>query len=346
MLRRLCRRRYARLVSLPDEQPIDAFWRFWAESCEAIEKSIGDGSLAKWVEAISRAVTAIDPDLDWEFGAGKHAAHYFCLSAKGDPIKRITTERWRARGPGDGAVFEFHAARPGDARDVALPVVVDEHTFLGSDFRIHVDVDESRARAHLQLWHPTFASASEQLRTIATFITLDSVLGEDDVERWIGAVELVSGPPEGGVDLAALVQLVDRLRATSAEPCFVVLEGTLPTGAPAFVTANHRIKRADHLLMDVHVEVELTLREPTIEGLTTSGEAERLGASEDALLVALGHDAVWIARETLEGRRVIHFHVAQVGPAIARIGAWAEHLEWPHEIRAELDPTWEILHRW
>ncbi len=106
-----------------------------------------------------------------------------------------------------------------------------------------------------------------------------------------------------GVDLEALVPIVGRLRSTSAEPRFVVLKRTLPSGAPVFVTVNHRIKRADHLLMDMHVEVELTLREPTIAGLTTPGEAERLDASEEALLAALGHDAVWIAGETLDGKR-------------------------------------------
>jgi hypothetical protein len=61
---------------------------------------------------------------------------------------------------------------------------------------------------------------------------------------------------------------------------------------------------------------------------------------------ALGHDAVYIARETLEGRRVLHFHVATAGPAIARIDTRSEELEWAAETRSRLDPTWEILRRW
>src|SRR5688572_19616606 len=92
---------------------IDAFWTWWAQNADALERAIGDRSLPDWAPRISERVKAIDGRLDWEFGAGRRAPHYFCLSAKGDPVLRVLAERWRSRGPSDHPVFEFHASRPG-----------------------------------------------------------------------------------------------------------------------------------------------------------------------------------------------------------------------------------------
>ena len=42
----------------------------------------------------------------------------------------------------------------------------------------------------VQLWHPTFEHMREQVRGQIAFLFLDNLLGEDDVERWIGAIEI------------------------------------------------------------------------------------------------------------------------------------------------------------
>lgn len=299
----------------------------------------------EWVEPVSAHVRAIDPSLDWEFGAGRVARHYFCVSAKGDPVLRVTAERWRAAGPRDDESFEYHAARPGGGYHPARSIRFDEHEVHGDGFLFVLERDMPRRRVHLEaVWHPSFAAMPESLRATATFISLDNVLGEDDVERYVGAMKITTERPGGAVGFEALVETVGELG--KSPETFTLLRGTLDGGAPIFVTARLDIKRVDHLLMDLHVEIAIALAEPTEHGLTKADEAERLNAAEDALTGALAHDAVYIGRETARGARTLHFHVAQAGPALARIDAWTREQPWSIEVRSRLDPTWEILRRW
>ena len=57
--------------------------------------------------------------------------------------------------------------------------------------------NETRQLLDVRLWHPRFAEVDEQTRMQAAFLYLDHLLGEDDVERWIGAIELLDAPADG-----------------------------------------------------------------------------------------------------------------------------------------------------
>ncbi len=328
------------------EDDIAAFWSFWRDNREAITTAIETRRLADFAAEISEHVHAIDPKLDWEMGAGFEAQHYFCVSAKGDMAVRVIAERWRAEAPPMDATWEFHAARPGK-REGAWSLEFDDVSFAKRDFRFVAEPEPDRARVHVQVHHPTFAEAPEKLRTTATFIALDNVLGEDEVERWIGTVDVrMDAPPEDALTFAGLAELVDGFRTNHGEGRWLVLKGTRPGGGPVFISFNTGVKRVDHLLMEQHVALAITLDDPTDDGLTTRAEADALNAIEDALLEALGPDAVYIGRETREGLRVLHFHVAAAGPAVARMERFFADVPRVVEITSRLDPKWEILERW
>ncbi len=325
--------------------PIEGFWSFWAENRGAIERAIAGGTLMEWVEAIGSRVKAIDPELDWELGRGHVSQHYLCVSAKGDPVRRVVAERWRAAGPAADAVFEYHAARPGGGLPPAgQEIAFGEHPFAAEDFRFALEIDEARRRIHLVAWHPTFARVDRQLAGTAAFIWLDTVFGEDDVERWIGALDLADAEPPDAVGFRELFEAVAAL--AQLPPAFTILKGELADGRPLFAIVDLGVKRVDHLLMDLHVEVALALRDPTDDGLPTKPEADRLNEAEDALIAALGHDAVYLGRETGGDERVLHFHAANGGPVETRVDEWAEAQPWDVEVRARLDPTWDVLQRW
>ena len=72
-----------------------------------------------------------------------------------------------------------------------------------------------------------------------------------------------------------------------------------------------------------------------------------LNALEHELTDLLGHDAVYIGRETGRGNRTIHFHTAAARPAELRARTWAKgHPERAIEIAPRHDPRWEVLQRW
>lgn len=325
------------------DEAIARFWGFWRDHRDEIEQAIDAGTLMNWVEPLGAHVKAIDADLDWELGKGLSAAHYLCLSAKGDVIKRAVTERWLAAAPDADATFEYHAARPGGGYQPGQSIRIGDLDLAFADFRFALERDEPRRRLHVAAWHPRFAGAPEDLVVTATFICLDAVLGEDAVERWLGAIEVAEGASAEATDFPGLVAAVEA--ATRLEDGFSLLQGQEPDGSPIFVVARLGLKRLDHLAFDRHLEVTIPLAAPTPQGLPSEAEGERLEAAEDTLVARLGDGCVYIGRETSQGRRRLHFHVAE-GPAHALAKAWASDQPWPVELGYRLDPAWDILHRW
>lgn len=326
---------------------IDAFWKLWAERRDALERGITDGTLQDHVPAVSDAVAAIHPDLQWEMGQGLVAEHYFCLAAPGNPALRVTAERWRASAPPSDGVFEFHASRPGGHYSATQELDFGVAKFGFGEFRFGMEWEAMRRRVHVNVFHPSFAKAPENLRGNALFIALDTTLGEDEVERWIGAVDVSLEPVPDGVDFAGLLAELERRRAEGSEPAFTGLEGQLEDGAPCVVLARLDLKAIDHLLLDHHYEVVLPLQAPRSDGLYEQAEGHRLDAVEEDLLSRLGNDAVYIGRETFRGQRVLHFHAASTGPVPSRLEAWSRELDdYDAQISGRHDPAWEVLRRW
>ncbi len=324
---------------------IHDFWAFWRKNCQAIAAAIEDGNLPDWTTPINDLVKDIDPDLDWEFGTGQVAEHYFCTSSKGDLRGRIVAERWLAVAPAADDIFEFHASRPGGGHMPDATLRFGEHEIALDDFRFAIAVDQPRRSANIRVWHPVFASCPDDLKPMATFIALDSVLGEDGVENWIGSVDLAESPLlEDAVPFPALVDAVEDVASTEAG--LSLLQGELQDGSAIVVTAWFGLKRLDHIHMDQHIEVTLQLTEPNEHGLTTSDEGERLNAAEDALLELLGDNAIYIGHETSTGKRTIHFHIAGNGGTLECFESWAAQQPWTTEVNRKPDPEWNILRRW
>ncbi|MFO0562800.1 MAG: DUF695 domain-containing protein [Polyangiales bacterium] len=330
-----------------EQLAIDAFWQWWPTVSDAIAKGFTSGGLSQeLITGVSEHVAAIDDRLDWEFGPGLSAQHHLCLSSKGDPVLRVIVERWRRQAPTADATWEFYGARQANPRG-GLALKIGEHDLALDEMTLGVEEDEDRERLHLTVDHPAFAAIDDDdLKLRIAFIALDNTLGEDDVERWLGQIDLASERIEAPIALPQLRARVERFARASTGDRWSLLKGTFD-GAPLFVLVNTAIKRIDHLLFDTHVTLTIAIRAPTEEGLVTDEEAAVLNAMEDALVESLANEAVFIARETTRGRRVLHFHTMESGPSAAIIARWRErHEEYSIELDVERDPRWEVLRRW
>jgi|LNFM01.1.fsa_nt_gb hypothetical protein len=331
---------------------IEQFWVWWATVSDEIARSFrAKGLSQELIRAIADHVAAIDDRLDWEFGPGVEAEHHFCLSGKGDPALRVIAERWLRAAPKPDGTWEFYASRQGNPRG-GLKLEINGFSIELDQMSFGIQEDEGRERLHVKVFHPLFSKISdEQLATRIAFIALDNTLGEDDVERWIGAIELGEGIAVDAVSLGSLGARVRAFAAKATGDRWSLLRGTLD-GAPIFVMINTAIKRVDHLLLDTHLEVMIPLANPTEEGLTTSDEAAVLDSMEDELVERLGDEAVHIARETTRGRRVLHFHVMEGGPAAAIVDRWVKSHDgqaraaYACEVQFANDPQWDVLRRW
>jgi hypothetical protein len=334
---------------------IAAFWKFWPTIADAVAASIiASGMSQDHIEAMGEHVHAIDARLDWELGPGRSSKHHLCLSGKGDPVLRVIAEQWLRRAPSPDANWEYYASRQAHGRgsltlEIAKTPGVPEsgHKVQLDKLVCRVTEDDARELLDLDIHHPIFPSLDDDnLKTQIAFIGLDTLLGEDDVERWLGAIQHSDRPPEGAVPLSDVASRIEAFRARCTGDKWAVLKGT-KDGTPIFVSKNTAIKRIDHLLLDMHVEIAITLRSPNPDGLTTNEEADALNAMEDALFGSLAKEAAYIGRETHAGSRTMHLHVMEGGPSAALIETWrSRNPAYVIEVSVRPDPRWDILSRW
>lgn len=327
---------------MTEREAIAAFWQAWPTLQTGLEEAIAARDAAAYGDLparISALVSAIDDRLQWELGPGERAAHCFTLSAAGDPELRVVAERWLASAPKDDPVFEHSAARkprPGFA------IQIEGHDVKPENVLVRVRTDDTRERIDVEVWHAAFAAMPENLRGTVTFLMLDGALGEDGVERWIGAVEPITSKPWGGVSLPKLVDEVEALRARATGDRWVVLKGERE-GRPIFASVNRALKRIDHLLCSYRVELAIALRDVDDQGLPSKDELAAIAEGEDRLLESL-QDAVFAGTTTHAGRRTLVFYAMESSPMLARLETFAREAGWSAEVRIERDPTWQWSH--
>jgi hypothetical protein len=325
--------------------PIDAFWSWWQSVRGPLAKAIDDRTLDAWVDPLTERVRAIDPGLAWELGPGVRSQHHLCVTGEGSAPLRVTAERWLSRAPAPDAVWEYYPARQPSRRDRKLTLQLDGVDLSYDDFRVGLELDETRRLVHIAMYHPKFGDLPEGERTMALFLTLDDWLGEDGVERWVGRARCTLEASDAPSARDALTEAVDKLASLNPGD-FTLLEGKHQDGRRRLAVVNFGLKRLDHLLMDVHFEV--TIRYPDRgDGLYSEPVGEDVNAMEDALLEQLGREAVYIGHETGLGQRVIHLHATGTGQARDILTRWERmHPTWEIGVVARSDPQWDVLKRW
>jgi len=321
---------------------IEAFWSWWPDGGKRISAAIEARKLEEpLIAEVTAKVQGVHPKLTWELGPGGTAQHAFCLSAGGDPELRRLTERWQRAAPASDGAWEFHAAKRGAPSLSDAKLQIAEHTVPLADMRFTVTVDPNRELMNVTSYHPAFAAMPEEMRGMTTFVTLDRILGEDTVERWLGGIRTSVVPMEQSAPFAVLTQAVELLSSNATGERFTTLRGQAPDGRPVFATINLALKWIDHLACDTHVAVDLAVLESASDGTPTDAESEALSDIEDELEEMITGDAVYFGRETIAGRRTLHWFVAPDHPIRPALEAWAAgHADRGARVAWTPDPRW------
>ena len=327
------------------EQGIRAFWTWWHEARHDIAHAISHGGCSpKHVESISAHVNAIDGDLDWELSPGQHAKHAFALSARGDLDKRMITETWRQLGPQPDETWEYYAARPGLK---GLPIVKYEGVPLDpAKIAVAFTVDSSRERVDGSYFHPNLSRVNEKRRAAAMYVLLDGAFGEDGVERWLGAIEVVEREPPNAVPFATFREAMTDLARTATGEQFAFGELTTDDG-DVLLTFNRALKRIDHLMCTVHAAIEITFFEHRDNGWPTDGELEVVKDFGEELAGELRGIGVYFGRETRQDRRTLHYYVAEDSAAQGIVTRWAARYgDRVTGVELSRDPGWSFVKRY
>jgi hypothetical protein len=295
---------------------ITAFWSWWAEARPRYEVSgVASADLQRELDA---RVAAIHRDLAWEIG-GAPGQHRLTVSPEGKFELRKLTARWVRLAPRTpGWTYE-----PARARDPELDFSVKTQGLEVAlrAMRFFVEPDEARARVNVRAYHAAFAGAADAVAQRITLLALDTLLGEDDVERFVGGLEIAKTEPPGAVDAVALRAAVDKMNRGGREPAFSMI-GDPRARRPVLAMIDLGLKRLDHLEHDWHLEVTIPFRAPSANGFPTPDEHQATAALEDALVDALGKDVVYYGHAIRDGKLAIFFYAARRETVEAVLGPW------------------------
>lgn len=315
---------------------IGAFWTWWAAARPRAEQMIAGRSDDALIGEIGGLVSAIHPDLHWEFTAGRDSQHLLVVSAGGVAELRSLAERWRRAGPAPDATFGYASARQGnpEALDGARLSFAGHELDL-AELRFGAEPDEERDCVDVTVWHPAFPGMPEDARDQVAYLSLDWLLGEDSVEVWVGVIEAATapGPALTGPELAAVVGALD------GEPRWRNMRGTR-AGKPLLALAQTRLRPARWPGHDLHVRMEVPYASADENGFPDPTAREALYALEDHV-AAHADGMVVVAHETTGGVRTTHLyaHSPVAGDLLQPLVAgWRDGRV---RITVTPDPRWE-----
>ncbi|HEU0040980.1 MAG TPA: hypothetical protein VFQ15_01395 [Jiangellaceae bacterium] len=324
-----------------DPRPaIAAFWAWWAQHRGEVLAALRDGRPDDLVSRLRPAVTTIDEGLEWEVSPGTSTTFLLVVSS-GRPELRGVAERWLLAAPDDPDVG-FAAARPRDLRVFETAVLaVDDYDIAFAELVAGTRVDPQRGKLDVVVHHPLFPLLGADDRMQVAYLGVTAALGQDDLERWLGTIEVSADMPIDAIPLSTLGVVVDQLRPAADQ--WSVLQGQGPKGQ-ILALIRRPFARVDRPLADTHVGIVLRY-EANETGLPLDPEVGvEVEHLEERILDALGGDGphvVHIGHVTGGGEVVLHYYVdgleAQPEALTPMLAEWSRG---DTSMRVDRDPGW------
>lgn len=315
--------------------PVMAFWAWWAEEGHRISPH----EVTPAADELTRLVQAIHPDLTWHFGTGAQAEHRLTVSAGGVAQVRPSAERWFRGAPAADATWEFSPSQQADPRALTNVLEIGGHRLELGATTFRVEVSAGELRVHVGVHHPAFADLPENVREQVSFLVLEWLLGEDDVERWLGRVEalpVAPADPSSGDGVRAAVASIAARRDPDA---WVLGQWQDGDGVPGLAIYRRGLRWLDHPTLDRHQVVSARYTAQP-NGLPADSDAlDGLRELESQLEAALGGRGVLVGHESHRGVRTFHAYTdGEDQNADAALAAWAAAQG--VAVVAEFDPAW------
>lgn len=291
------------------EHPITAFWAWWVETAyAAFESALERQDPASMAGPVTKRLAQIHPELVWETSAGTTSRHRLTVSSNGAAELRPLAERWLRAAPPSDAIWEYRAARERDAHGASgQRLDIAGHRLQLDDARFGIEVDQEGGRVHVEVFHPQFGEMPEDARLTVAYLLLDWVVGEDDVERWIGGITPLIDAPASPANADDLVAAVSALDSHNDPDQWGVGRGTDEKGNPLLVTMRRGVRWIDAPTLDLHHLVRLSYLADE-NGLPLPDELDRLRAAEDRMLASVGESPILIGHISSAGQRTFHFY--------------------------------------
>ncbi|MBT2531526.1 DUF695 domain-containing protein [Arthrobacter sp. ISL-48] len=252
---------------------------------------------------------------------------------------RPTAQRWLRAAPPSDAIWEFRSSQEADpnALGTVLEIAGSKLDLSKTEFRM--EPVEQELRVHVGVHHPVFRDLPEPARLQVTFLVLDWLLGEDDVERWLGQVEALETAPVGSTDDDGLLRAVKSIAEQHDPDKWTLSHWEDSNGTPAFASFRRALRWIDHPTLDVHHSVHAAFAAQH-NGLPADGAAlDSLRRLEDELESLIGSRGLLVGHETTSGRRTFHVYTDGEDQNVAAgLADWARSRQLA--IEPARDPAW------
>ncbi|MCT1513644.1 DUF695 domain-containing protein [Dietzia cercidiphylli] len=319
---------------------IDEFWQWWRHvGARDLDRLFTGRSEDGPTDELGRLVAAIHPDLEWEFGPGGDGSrHRFTVTAAGDPFLRADARRWLAAAPEADEVWSFSDLRaPAPSMELGLG----GHTFRADECMVSMQIGLSLI--HVSVYHPTFALPDTPAEQVV-YLLLDSLLGEEAVELWVGGIEASPSPRPASVPLP---RLQDEVAALAAELApndghrqWQLLEDK-ESSTPSFVAVAPPLAPLTAPLSTEYVAATVEYSDRTDQGLPGPSALALLQDFQDGLTHQFADHEKLVAVETGSGQRRFHIYRDPTShtssPIDKYLATWADGRTW---INFEGDPGW------
>jgi hypothetical protein len=194
---------------------IESWWDAFAGKTEALSGLFSRKArwdLPAWMEA---NLQVIHPSLMWEFGpAVRERGHRLVITPESAHHLRPLVGAILDRAP-KIAGWEFYPFRLPESEEHALATVRGRADYDAGDFKVHVAAGEHQ-RIDLCFQSPEVSGPDDQDALNAAFVAAETLLGEELLDGWVGAVDVESAEDGHGAGSARRPRPVslDRLRET------------------------------------------------------------------------------------------------------------------------------------
>ncbi|MBK8470504.1 MAG: hypothetical protein IPL45_12240 [Actinomycetales bacterium] len=320
----------------PGRHPIAAFWEWWAAEGHHIDPRRGP---SKSTDKLSSRVAAIHSDLAWHFGPGATSEHCLTVSAGGVAELRPVAERWLRAAPPADATWEFRCSQESDPEALNNVLEIEGSKVDLASTRFRVEPVPEELRVHVGVYHPAFGDLPEPVRQQVAYLVLDWLVGEDDVERWLGEVETLTEPPQEAVAGSGVLAAVAEIAAQRDPQEWAIAEWQDQDGTPGWAMYRRGLRWIDHPTLDRHQIVSVSY-DAQDNGLPADSAAlEGLEQLESELESLLGDRGILVAHETHGGVRKLHAYTDGEDQNIdAAVTEWGSR--WHVCVEARADPAW------
>jgi hypothetical protein len=323
------------------DELLEDFWTWWADVKDQFRDAIATELATDIPDEITQRLKALHPDLTWQITPGITARHSLNVASGGSRMLRLISGRWALGAPPADADWEYHPGRMPFDPDVISVRGIDVDP---ADLRLAIEIDTLFERLNFTVSHEAFAQLDYEESRDVTLDWLDAVLGEDEVERWLGMLEVVDYVNDAvGLD-AILLKLMEAKEAFTGQSWE---DGAEYYDDDVHAKINRSAKWINNLGRPLYAEVTMASLASDDRGLPTPLEARRLDEISRQLLDGLGEYAAMVATATGDSERTLYLYLAPAEKVDEALAAWKE-ANGNRETNVEIavDEQWANAEQW